>query len=110
MSRKHYNIQVFRDAERHTQLCGLEPRSGVANHLPETEPDEWADEEKLSDQVSAGLNDGSDHCLDAVIHWEKVSETLHAKYTMGDPLASASCNWLRAVSPIIRRLGIGQLQ
>jgi GntR family transcriptional regulator len=30
MSRKHYNIQVFRDAERHTQLCGLEPRSGVA--------------------------------------------------------------------------------
>jgi hypothetical protein len=54
MSRKHYNIQVFRDAERHTQLCGLEPRSGVSTHLPETEPEDRADEEKLSDQVSAG--------------------------------------------------------
>jgi hypothetical protein len=43
MSRKHYNIQVFRDAERHTQLRGLEPRSGVSNHLPKTEPDDWAD-------------------------------------------------------------------
>ena len=47
MSRKHYNIEVFRDAERHTQLRGLEPRSGVPDHLPETERDGRADERRL---------------------------------------------------------------
>jgi hypothetical protein len=34
-----------------------------------------------------GLSDESDHCSNAVIHWEKASEPPHTKYTVGDPLA-----------------------
>jgi hypothetical protein len=62
MSRKHYNIEVFRDAERHTQLRGLEPRSGVPDHLPETERDGRADERRLQ-RPEAGMSSGIDYRL-----------------------------------------------
>jgi hypothetical protein len=44
---KHYNIHAFCDAERHTQLRGLEPRNGVLDHFPETEHDGRTDERRL---------------------------------------------------------------
>ena len=99
MSRKHYNIEVFRDAERHTQHRGLEPRSGVPDHLPETERDGRADERTLQrPRGRPGLSGGSDHCSDAVIHREKVFGPPHAKYTVGDPLAPILAQGVTVVS------------
>jgi hypothetical protein len=107
MSRNHYNIEVFRDAERHTQPGGLEPRSGVPYHLPESRRDDRFDGKAYRPRVSRfwGWVGSTRKRRDPA---GKAFEPLHAKYTVGDPIASASCN-RGAVSPVIRRLGTGRL-